>query len=201
MPPFKCNIILQEVEIYKLNTMEQKLTKKREAFAISIATGEFDYIWQAYEAHYATNGMSQNAIYVESCRLLQNPKISLRINELLEENKVKREASLNEVLAEMANWLRLDPIDMFNDDDTLKNMHELPESVRKTIASFEVVELFDRQDKVKVKTGELKRIKLVDKKSAADMYLKRLGAYINNVNISTEEDLSHIREVLGEIED
>ena len=144
--------------------------------------------------------MSLVAIDVEASKLKANPKISLRINELREETKELREESLAEVLNEVSSWIQFDPIEMFNEDDTLKNIRELPKRVRKSIVSFEVVELFESIDRKKVKVGELKKVKLVDKKGAAEMQLKKLGAFITNVNLKTD-DLEHLTDLLKGIEE
>lgn len=184
--------------IQKRSTM--KITKKQESFCVSIATGEFDYSWQAYEAHYNTSNMSQNTIYQESCRLLANPKIATRISELREDNKGLIQASLEEVINEMTTWLQFDPIEMFDENDALLGIHKLPEGVRKSIASFEVQEIWEWVDKEKIKVGELKKVKLVDKRATADMHLKKLGAYITNLNVKTDS-LEHLTDLLKGIEE
>lgn len=176
-----------------------EITSKQLKFAESIANGEFDYDWQAYDAHYNTAKMSKNAIYVESCRLRQHPRIALKIQEIVAENQIKHHATLEEVLTEMASWLRFDPIDMINDDGTVKAMSELPQEVRKSIASFEVSEIWGGTGKDKMQLGELKRIKLVDKRSTADMFLKKMGQYITKHEI-TESSLEFLEDIFGGLE-
>ena len=57
------------------------LTDKQERFARCIALEGMTQT-DAYRECYNVENMSDNAIYVDACRLAQNPKISLRINEL-----------------------------------------------------------------------------------------------------------------------
>lgn len=175
-----------------------ELTAKKENFARLVSEGQ-TYA-EAYREAYPTSKKWKNtSVWCESSKLMTDTKVLHRVKEIVEENQLKHHASLEEVLTEMAAWLRFDPIDMINDDGTVKAMSELPPEVRKSIASFEVVELWDRVDKQKVKTGEIRKIKLVDKRATADMILKQMGQYVKKLQVETE-DLSHLEELLNGIE-
>ena len=56
------------------------LTGKQEEFAKNIVQGMSQA--DAYRSAYDVEDMSDNAIYVEASRLMDNPKVSLRIKEL-----------------------------------------------------------------------------------------------------------------------
>lgn len=58
------------------------LTAKQEQFVQGIIEGMSQA--DAYRAAYSTKKMSDNAIYVEASRLMENPNISLRLQELRE---------------------------------------------------------------------------------------------------------------------
>jgi hypothetical protein len=178
--------------------MAEALSDKQEKFAQSIAVGEFDYNWMAYEKHYDCSKMSKNAIYVEACKLQQNPKVSLRIKELQEATTKRNQVTLDEVLNEMANWLRFNTKSIFNKDGTMKSLHEMTDEESSSIASYEVVELFDTIDKEKTHIGYLKKVRLLDKRAVAEMFLKKFGAFITKLVVDTE-DLSHIKDLLDGI--
>jgi phage terminase small subunit len=59
------------------------LTGKQEEFAKNIVQGMSQA--DAYRSAYDVEDMSDNAIYVEASRLMDNPKVALRINELRNE--------------------------------------------------------------------------------------------------------------------
>lgn len=59
------------------------LTKKQEEFVQNILNGMSNI--DAYKGAYSCKNMSDNAISVEASRLLQNPKVSLRFEELRSE--------------------------------------------------------------------------------------------------------------------
>lgn len=68
------------------------LTAKQEAFAQGIADG-LDQA-SAYRAAYDAENMSDPAIYVEASRIMDNPKVALRVKEL------------KDALAEKVLWTR-----------------------------------------------------------------------------------------------
>lgn len=68
------------------------LTAKQEAFAQGIADG-LDQA-SAYRAAYDAENMSDLAIYVEASRIMDNPKVALRVKEL------------KDALAEKVLWTR-----------------------------------------------------------------------------------------------
>ena len=66
------------------------------------------------------------------------------------------------------------------------------------------VELFDNvnvdghKGKVRVKVGELKRVKFIDKRATADMFMKKFGAYITNES-PTDNTISGLKELIQEL--
>lgn len=50
---------------------------------------------QAYRYAYNTKNMSDEAIHVEAHRLFENPKVSLRVEELLAEHRAKHEITMD----------------------------------------------------------------------------------------------------------
>lgn len=172
------------------------LTKKQDEFAQSVATGEFDYPWQAYEKYYDAKNMSKNALYVETCRLLQHPKVSLKIAEIRDETIKRNQSTLDEVLIELSKWLRFNLKSIFNEDGTMKQIHEMTEDEAACIASYEVLETTKSGEVV----GVLRKVKLIDKLGSADKLLRKMGAYIENKNVKFDKDsLEHLRDILDEI--
>ena len=56
------------------------LTEKQEKFVRSLVEGMTQA--DAYRSAYNTKNMSDNAVYVEASKLLDNPKVALRLQEL-----------------------------------------------------------------------------------------------------------------------
>jgi hypothetical protein len=174
-----------------------ELTQKQENFAQAVADGEFDYPWQAYDKYYDTKKMSKNALYVETCRLLQHPKVSLRICELRNQNRTRNEVKLDEVLENLAKYLRFNIKSIVNSNGTLKGFDEMTDDEAACIASFESYETIKNGEVV----GVLRKVKLIDKLLTADKFLRNMGAYINNRNHHFDkENLDHLKEIIDSIE-
>lgn len=177
-----------------------ELTAKQEKFAQLVAAGS-TYADAYRETYNVGKKTTQNTIWCESSKIMDSPKVSQRVRELREETTKRNQVTLDEVLNEMANWLRFDPIELFDEDYCVKTISELPEPVRKSIASLEVVELFGNDKEMgKVKTGEIKKIKFIDKRAVSDQFLKKFGAYINTIKID-DDDIEQIKEMLKMIKE
>jgi phage terminase small subunit len=73
-----------------------KLTGKQHDFAVAyVATGNATV---AYREVYSTKSMSDRAVSVEACRLVNHPKISLKIAELREPVVKEANVTLSEVI-------------------------------------------------------------------------------------------------------
>ncbi len=76
-----------------------KLTPKQERFAKKFV--ELDNAFEAYGLIYSTKNMSDNAVYVEASRLLNHPKISLRIKELKEHHANRHDVTVDTITNEL----------------------------------------------------------------------------------------------------
>lgn len=177
----------------------KELAPYKEIFAQLVASGK-TYAEALRESHPRAKNWKEQTIWVNSSKLMADTKVQLRVREIQEENLKRNQVTIDEVLREMANWLRFDPINLFDDDSCIKPISELTEDVRKSIASMEVVELWDKIDKEKTKIGEIKKVKFIDKRATGDMFMKKFGAYITKLKLDTE-DLTHIQEMLDRIDE
>ena len=170
------------------------LTPQQNRFAELVSEGNTYY--DAYrEAYPKSLEWKENAVYVNSSKLMAITNISLRVKELQEDNTKRNQATLDEVLNEMSSWLRFDPADVMDEADCVKSIKQLPKEVRKSISEIRVQELYTTIDGGKIKIGEVKNIKFIDKRATADMFLKKFSAYITNVKIDVE-DMSHLKDLL-----
>ena len=177
----------------------KKITIKQESFCQSMAYREFDFLWQAYSAHYNTSKMSKNSVYQLSCRLLAEVKITSRIKEIEAEIVTKSQSTLEEVLIAMSKRVRLDMRTFYKKDGSLLQPHEMTEDQGMCISEFDTRTTYiGKSDEIS--RVELTKVKLVDLKGLWDMFLKRYGAYITNVNIKTD-NLEHLEDLIKGIEE
>jgi phage terminase small subunit len=172
------------------------LTNNQENFCQLVAAGN-SYA-SSYKGAYNAENMGINTIYVKSSELMSEDKITVRVKELQAEHKKRNEVTLDEVLQEMAEWLRFNVKSVVNADGSLKSLHEMTDQESSSIASFEVIELFSGSGENRAKIGELKKVKLIDKQAVADKFMKFYGAYSTKVKIDVD-DLSHLKDLLNGI--
>lgn len=85
--------------------MAVSLTPKQENFCLAyLETGNAS---EAYRRAYDAASMSANAIAVEACVLLDNPKIALRLTELREPIMQRHAITVDDLLAELEEARRL----------------------------------------------------------------------------------------------
>lgn len=173
------------------------LTPQQEKFAQAVASGK-TYADAYREAYNVGENTSPNTIYVKSSRLMDESKISLRVADLQEQYKKRNQVTLDEVLKEMAEWLRFNVKTIFNDDGSMKQLAEMTDQQASSISQYECVELFGGSGENKVQIGYLKKVKLLDKRAVADMFLKKFGAYIDNHKV-TVENLDYLDDLLHQI--
>ncbi len=176
------------------------ITDKQSKFAKNISEG-LTYYDAYHDAYPASKKWKDNAVYVQSSMLMKNSKVMIRIQELVEENKKRNQATLDEVLNEMASWLRFDPLELFDENNCVKEMKDIPVNIRKCLdGPIEVVELFAGSGENRISIGELKKVKLQSKTRISDQFLKKFGAYITNVHVKTD-DISHLQDLIDGIKE
>lgn len=147
------------------------LTPKQEKFCLAYI--EANNASDAYRAVYSAAKMKEEAIWVEASKLLSNPKVSLRIQELrvaIAEKTIITEAR---VIEEAARIGLLDPAKMVDESGALLPLHKMPPEVRAAISSIKVSE--EKVDGVVI--GVIKEVKLWDKNSALEKIMKHLGMF------------------------
>ena len=144
--------------------MSEEATPKQELFAQKWV--ECGNASEAYRLAYDASEMSAEAIHVEACRLLQNPKVALRVNELKELQLRRHQVTADRVIAELAKLAFLDIRKAFDEEGKLKPIHEIDDDTAAAIAGLEVESLFEGRGENREQVGPAYKIKLSDKKGA-----------------------------------
>ena len=178
----------------------KKLTAKQDGFAYDIANKKYDFQWEAYEANYNVKGMTRNSIYVEACKLIQNPKVALRIKEIEDKIKAKEKVTLDEILIKLSQRVNLDIREMFDENDCLIPIKEMTQEQAIFIESFDTNELWGWEDdesgkKQRTQIGVIKKVKIESIRSIMDMLIKYYGGYAKD-NEQKSSNLDAIREIV-----
>ena len=172
-----------------------ELTDKQEKFAQAVAAGK-TYADAYREAYPVSEKWKDESIWCESSKLMADPKVLQRVKQIQEQRAKANEVTLEEVIKELSEWLRFDPIEFFDEENCMKNIHDLSPVARKQIADIKIQELWGKgMDGERVKIGEVKNIKFLDKQATADKFMRYFGAYLTNLKFSVD-DLTHIKDVI-----
>ena len=172
-----------------------ELTDKQEKFAQAVAAGK-TYADAYREAYPVSEKWKDESIWCESSKLMADPKVLQRVKQIQEQRAKANEVTIEEVIKELSEWLRFDPIEFFDEENCMKNIHDLSPVARKQIADIKIQELWGKgMDGERVKIGEVKNIKFLDKQATADKFMRYFGAYLTNLKVSVD-DLTHIRDVI-----
>lgn len=179
-----------------------KLTDKQLKFAQFVASGE-TYA-DAYRKAYNCSKMTNNSIWINSSKLMADAKVSLRVDKLRQETLKRNQVTIDEVLNELANWIRFDPLTIIDEDtDCVKKLKDMSKESRMSLAEIQVSEIWGSVQgadgkKHREQIGELKKIKFIDKRAVAEMFMKKFGQYVQESS-GIESNLDAIREIIKEI--
>lgn len=175
-----------------------KLTDKQQKFAQYVSEGE-TYA-DAYRKAYNASKMANNTIYVKSSELMDNGKVSVRVTELKIAAIKRSEITIDQVLLQLKNWLLFDPIELIDEEtEAVKSLKDMSKEARMSLSEIHIQELWGYSEspdgkKIRQKTGELKKIKFIDKRAVSDQFMKKFGAYVQE-----KDDVSSNLEAIKEI--
>ena len=167
--------------------MSNSLTPKQEAFCQAyIQTGNKS---EAYRMSYNCSKMKQDTIAERASRLSNEYKISTRIQELQSEVAERNQITVDELIQSLSGMVRFDVAELYNEDGSLKSIHEIPKEARMMISEVESIDLKD--------LGVVRKVKTIRKLDAIEKLMKHLGGYEKDNNqkqpiVNTAPDLSNL---------
>lgn len=158
------------------------LTPKQETFCQRYL--EMGNASEAYRLSYDVKKATDKTVWESASKLLADPKVTARVNELKEIHLKRHSVNVHRVLQEYSRLAYLDIRKAFNEDGTLKPVHELDSDTAAAIAGIDVVEnqaaASIGSDGIKIINSYTKKLKFVDKKGALDSLAKYLGMFADN---------------------
>ena len=150
------------------------LTKKQEAFAQAVLVE--DTLSDAYRAAYDCSGMTAKSVNEKASELAKHVKVTPRIAELRDRAEKATDVTLERIMREQARIAFADPLEIYNDDGSLKPLSEMSADARAAIASIETeTRMTGRDDGA----GEcvIRKFKLHSKAAAQESLIRMLGGY------------------------
>ncbi len=114
--------------------------------------------------------------------------IQEKLSELIGKRLTRVEITADTVLRECMRIALADVGQAFKEDGSLKDIHDIPEDIRRAISGFEVIEEFDTVDNKQVHCGWLKKVKFWSKDKNVEVLFKHLGMFeMDNVQKTDSE--------------
>jgi phage terminase small subunit len=114
-------------------------------------------------------------------RMMAEEEIQARVSELAAGRNEELNISAKDVLLELLRLLTADLAQAFNDDGSLKPIHEIPIDCRRAIASAESEELFEGRGKDRAHIGTLRKVKFWSKDRAIEMLARHLALFKDSI--------------------
>lgn len=111
---------------------------------------------------------------VSACKVFGKPEIRQAVAERTEQAIARAGVRNVRILEELASIAFLDPGDLFEDDNSLKPLKDVPPAMRRAILAVETDELFDGVGNDRAQIGITRKLKLSPKIEA----LKLLGQHL-----------------------
>lgn len=127
-------------------------------------------------------GFSKRGASVTAARLLAKPKISEAISEARQRREQRIEIRAEDVLLELKRLATVDLGQAFDVNGRLLPIREMPEDVRRAIASVDVFEEWGPDGGAQL--GELRRVKFWDKTKALESLGKHLRLFTERLEHS-----------------
>lgn len=166
---------------------DYKLRIQQEMFCINYVANGFNATQAAIDAQYAKNSAQE-----QSSRLLSNDMVQRKIKELVGHKIKAVNVTHQRVLSELHEIAFSDFEEAYKEDGTIRDVKDMPASLRKAIASIEVDELWEGQGQDRTQVGVTKKIKFWPKDKALDQLGRYLKMFIDKVEHSGSLDLEAI---------
>ena len=162
-----------------------KLTEKQKRFAD-------EYLidlnaTRAYKMAYP-NIKNDETASVNGSRMLRNAKVSVYVQQRIEERSARTEITQDRVLQEYARLAFFDPRKLFDGDGRPKDITALDDDTAAAVAGLEVQEVYEGVGVDREFVGYVKKYKIADKKGALDSVARHLGMFTDKVEHSGSID-------------
>jgi len=148
-----------------------ELTKKQEAFAQAIITE--DTLSNAYRKAYDCSGMTNKSVNERASVDSKEVKIASRVAELRDRVAKAADVTLERWMREQARIAYADPLELYNDDGSLKPISDMSPDARATISGIDLeTRKIGDDDEIHVA-----KIRQHSKTAAQESIGRALGAY------------------------
>ena len=111
-------------------------------------------------------------------RLSIVPDVKYYIEQIRSDQRI----GVDEVVSEIADIIRFDPGELFDESGNVKSIFQMSETARKMITAIDIDEIWLGRGKDREQIGVTKKLKFISKLDAIEKAMKHLGAYKEDNN-------------------
>ncbi len=137
-------------------------------------------------------GYSKKTAQMQASRLLLNVMIQERIAELIKERQSRTQTKADDAMNECIRIALADVGQAFNGDNTLKDIHEMPEDIRRAISGIEIDEIYAGRGESRKLIGYTKKVKFWSKDKQIETLFKHHGLFERDNDQSKPEHVIQI---------
>lgn len=137
-------------------------------------------------------GYSKKTAQMQASRLLLNVMIQKRIAELVKERQKRTQNRADDAINECVRIALADVSQAYNKDNTLKDIHDMPEDIRRAISGIEIDEIYSGTGKARKLIGYTKKVKFWSKDKQIDTLFKHHGLFEKDNDQSRPEHVVQI---------
>jgi len=134
-------------------------------------------------------GYSPKSVGVMGSDLVRNPLVAAEIARLQAKLNARLDLTAERVLAELSRIALSDVAEAFDEDGNLRDVHEMPEGVRRCISGLDVEELFTGRGDSREQVGRLKKLRLWDKVKALEALGRHFRLFTERVEVTGDAAL------------
>lgn len=156
------------------------LTKKKEAYCQAyMESGDKS---AAYRQAYDADAMNKNTVNTRAWELHKESEVTARIEELQSELRERNKVKIDDVLSVLSDMIKFDISELYDENDNLKSIHDIPKQHRQMISSLKVFEEFQGSGMQRELIGYTKEVKTLNKLDVIEKFMKHLGGYEKDNN-------------------
>lgn len=135
-------------------------------------------------------------------RLLRNARVRAAVEQFLADREQESAVTVERLEQELARICFLDPAQAFDKDGQVLPIHEMPEDVRRALPGFDVEQQWDLVDdelsparrKMRVRTGQIIKLRFPSKTEAIKLFLQRRGALVERLDVTVRSHADLVAE-------
>lgn len=179
---------------------EIKLTPKQEMFCQQyVLLGNKS---QAYRNSYDAENMANDTINRKAVEMFENGKITARVEQLQEELQERNRMTLDKTINSISEIANFDIAELYEEDGTMKSIHEIPKHIRTSINELNVLEVYEGTGKDRKFIGYSKKARMINRLDALEKLVKIFGGYGKDnaqkqipVILTSEERIAKIKKL------